>query len=127
MEPHDVPATLAALAELRVSAATTELDAAAAMPVLADFNDCIVGTVRFSGQTPWERHPGDELLYIVEGSVDVTVLLDDAAHDATLNTGSVFVGPRGAMAPPGSAPRSVPHVRHTRPGDRCFLVGGSSP
>jgi len=95
MESHDVPSTLAALAELRVSAATTASDAAAAMRMLASFNDCIVGTVRFSGQTPWERHPGDELLYVVQGSVDVTVLLDDGASDATLNAGSMFVVPAG--------------------------------
>lgn len=93
MEPQDVPATLAGLAELRVSAATTALEAAAAMRVLTHFNDCIVGTVRFSGQTPWERHPADELVYVIEGSVDVTVLLDDGAHDATLSAGSVLVVP----------------------------------
>jgi mannose-6-phosphate isomerase-like protein (cupin superfamily) len=95
MEPHDVPSALAALTELRVSAATTASDAAAAMRMLASFNDCMVGIVRFSGQTPWERHPGDELLYVVQGSVDVTVLLDDGAHDATLHAGSVFVVPAG--------------------------------
>ena len=34
--------------------------------------------MRFRGQTPWERHPaGDELLHVIEGAVEVTVLTDD--------------------------------------------------
>ncbi|MCW5734673.1 MAG: cupin domain-containing protein [Enhydrobacter sp.] len=42
-----------------------------------------------------ERHPRDELLYVVQGSVNVTVLLEEGADDATLNEGSVFVVPAG--------------------------------
>lgn len=65
------------------------------MRVLGAFNSCMVGTVRFSGRTPWERHPGDELLYVVQGAVDVTVLFDDGAQLTTLGEGSVFVVPAG--------------------------------
>lgn len=65
------------------------------MRVLGGFNQCRVGTVRFSGRTPWERHPGDELLYVVQGAVEVTVLLDDGAQQTTLSEGSVFVVPAG--------------------------------
>jgi quercetin dioxygenase-like cupin family protein len=95
MEPHHVPSTLAALPELRVTAATTPAEAAAAMRVLGGFNQCMVGTVRFSGRTPWERHPGDELLYVVQGAVEVTVLVDDDTRQTTLGQGSVFVVPAG--------------------------------
>jgi quercetin dioxygenase-like cupin family protein len=95
MEPQHVPSALAALAELEVSATTTPAEAAAAMRVLAGFDRCIVGTVRFSGQTPWERHPGDELLYVVQGAVDVTVMLDDGPLHASLTEGSVFIVPSG--------------------------------
>ena len=95
MEPQHVPSTLAALPELKVSATTTAMEAAAAMRVLAGFDRCIVGTIRFSGQTPWERHPGDELLYVVQGSVDVTVMLDDGLRHTSLGEGSVFVVPAG--------------------------------
>jgi mannose-6-phosphate isomerase-like protein (cupin superfamily) len=95
MEPQHVPSALAALPELRVSSTTTSAEAAAAIRALADFNGCMVGIVRFSGQTPWERHPGDEMLYVVDGAVDVTVMFDDGAQHTTLTTGSVFVVPSG--------------------------------
>ncbi len=81
MEPQHVPSTLATLPELRVTATTTPAEAAAAMRVLGGFDQCMVGTVCFSGRTPWERHPGDELLHVVQGAVEVTVLSTDAeAH-----------------------------------------------
>lgn len=95
MEPHNVPSMLAALPELRVTATTTSAEAAAAMRVLGGFNQCMVGTVRFSGRTPWERHPGDELLYVVQGAVEVTVLLDDGPQQTRLGEGSVFIVPAG--------------------------------
>lgn len=94
MDSHNLSSIVATLSELQVSRDTTEADAAAAMRVLAsNFNDCLVGTVRFSGQTPWERHPADELLYVVQGAVEVTVLLDDGAHDTTVSEGSIFIVP----------------------------------
>lgn len=96
MDSHNLSSIVAALSELQVSGDTTEADAAAAMRVLAsNFNDCLVGTIRFSGQTPWERHPGDELLYVVQGAVEVTVLLDDSAHETTVSDGSIFIVPAG--------------------------------
>ena len=29
---------------------------------------------RFSGTSPWERHPADELIHVVEGAVEITSL-----------------------------------------------------
>ena len=95
MAPQHVPSALAALPELRVASTTTPAEAAAAMRVLAGFTGCMVGAVRFSGRTPWERHPGDEMLYVVDGAVDVTVLFDEGAQHTTLTAGSVFVVPSG--------------------------------
>ncbi len=52
--------------------------------------------IRFSGQTPWERHPdGDELLHVLEGEIDITVLTDGGRVEKTVPAGSVFVVPRG--------------------------------
>ena len=66
------------------------------MALLGPFNQCTLGVVRFSGQTPWERHPGgDELLHVVEGAVEVTVLTDDGPVHRTMTAGSIFVVPRG--------------------------------
>ncbi len=95
MEARDISAALVGLPELRVSDATTEAEASAALRFLGTFNQCMIGLIRFSGQTPWERHPDDEFLQVLEGSVHVTVLLDDGPFETTLTKGSVFVVPKG--------------------------------
>ena len=57
-------------------------------------NDFWVG--RYMGTSPWERHrSGDELLYTVEGSIDVTVLTTDRAVTTSVPQGSIFVVPAG--------------------------------
>ncbi len=95
MEAHDIRAAFGTLPELTVTSATTEADAMAAMRMVASFNQCMVGMVRFCGQTPWERHPDDELLYVMHGEVDVTVLTDAEAVQTTVRAGSLFVVPKG--------------------------------
>ncbi|MGH7950142.1 MAG: cupin domain-containing protein [Candidatus Binataceae bacterium] len=63
---------------------------------LTRFNDCAVGVFRFSGLTPWERHTGgDELIYALDGDVDLMTLTDDGPVQSTLRQGSCFVCPRG--------------------------------
>jgi quercetin dioxygenase-like cupin family protein len=94
MEAQNVASAFSGLPELRVTATTTPAEANAAVRVLAGFNRDSVGVVRFSGKTPWKRHPGDELLYVVQGTVDVTVLLDSGVQQATLTEGSIFVVPK---------------------------------
>ena len=48
------------------------------------------------GSSPWERHNnGDELLYVVDGEVDIEVLGGDEPFKATLRQGALFVVPRG--------------------------------
>jgi quercetin dioxygenase-like cupin family protein len=94
MKTEHVATALSELKELVVTAVTTEEDAQASMRALHSFNGCMVGVVRFSGRTPWERHPDDELLYVLQGSVDVTVLAESGPLHAALRTGDVFVVPR---------------------------------
>ena len=95
MNPEPVLAALASLKELVIGPATTEEDAMASMRPLQTLNGCMVGVVRFSGRTPWERHPDDELIYVLEGVVDVTVLEEGGGSaEATLRAGDVFVVPR---------------------------------
>jgi len=93
---HQIPALLPDLAELRISVATTEADALASMRVLQSFNACVVGVSRFSGRTPWERHRDDELLYVLEGQVEITVLTERDTLEARAGSGSVVVVPRGS-------------------------------
>jgi quercetin dioxygenase-like cupin family protein len=95
MEPQHLLAAFKGLPKLDVTPATTAAEADAALRVLAKFDQCIVGVIQFTGETPWERHPGDELLYVVQGSVDVTVLLDEDAQHVTVREGSIFIVPAG--------------------------------
>lgn len=95
MEPQHLLSVLTSLPMLEVDAATTAAEAGAALRVLGSFEQCIVGVIRFSGETPWERHPGDELLYVVEGAVDVTVLFEADRQQTTVRQGEIFVVPKG--------------------------------
>ena len=93
MKAHDLAAALAAVASGEVK--TAEQDAAA-FPRLASFNGGAVYVGRFSGETPWERHPdADELLHVLEGATDITLLTPDGVARVSVAAGSVFVVPRG--------------------------------
>lgn len=84
------------LPTLRIAADTTESEANAAMRSIGWLNDRMLGVIRFSGQTPWERHPdGDELLHVLDGEVLITVLTDSGRHEIAARSGSVFVCPQG--------------------------------
>src|SRR5437867_3517005 len=93
---HDLRAALSGLPELAIGSSTTAEEAAAAVRPIASLDQCRIGVMRFSGLTPWERHPdGDELLHPLEGEVEVTVLTDGGPAHVTVRAGSVFVCPRG--------------------------------
>jgi quercetin dioxygenase-like cupin family protein len=96
MKAHDIRAALGGAPELTITANTTAEEAGAAFPQLASFNDGGVFVGRYSGQPPWERHPqADELLHVLDGEVDITVLTDDGPVYVTVRAGSIFVVPRG--------------------------------
>ncbi|MEA5505347.1 cupin domain-containing protein [Halotia wernerae UHCC 0503] len=95
MNAVDIQAALGSVGELKIAKQTTSDDVRAAMKMLGNFNQCIMGLVYFLGSTPWERHPDDELLQILEGEVDVTILSDSGVDEVTLYTGSIFIVPRG--------------------------------
>jgi mannose-6-phosphate isomerase-like protein (cupin superfamily) len=91
---HNIAALLPTLSCLNISDRTTEAEASNAMRILDRLNQCLVGIVNFVGQTPWERHLDDELLYILEGKVEVTILTSQTTQKVTLQAGSVFIVPR---------------------------------
>src|SRR5262245_14487773 len=71
---------------------------------------------RFRGQTPWERHRrGDELVHVLQGEVDLTVLKASGPAHVTLTAGSLFVLPRGHW-----------HRQRTR-GDVALLTATPTP
>src|SRR6266446_1899836 len=93
---HDLRAALSGLPELAIASSTTDEEAAAAVRPIASLDQCTLGVMRYSGLTPWERHPdGDELLHPLEGEVDVTLLTDSGPTHVTVRAGSVFVCRRG--------------------------------
>ena len=96
LQAHDLQAALRSVPALTITASTTAAEADAACRQVASLDGVSLGVMRFSGLTPWERHPdGDELLFALDGAVDVTVLTDDGPLQTTLRAGSVFVCPRG--------------------------------
>jgi mannose-6-phosphate isomerase-like protein (cupin superfamily) len=93
MSVIDLKSALESVSKLEITAQTTTDDASAAMQMLGDFNQCAIGLACFSGWTPWERHPDDELLYILDGEVDLKVIgeRDRSANKFTLSAGSIFI------------------------------------
>src|SRR5215470_9026818 len=96
MEAHDLGAALRRLSPLTVTGATTEAEAKASFAKLDDFGQGGIFLAKFSGQTPWERHRnGDELVHVLAGEVDLTVLTETEPVTLTLAAGSIFVVPLG--------------------------------
>ena len=95
MQAMNIEDALRVASVLRIGEGTTGADADAAFPKLADCNDSGVFVGRWSGKGPWERHPADELLHVLEGELDVTLLMKDGRADVTVPAGSVFVVPKG--------------------------------
>ena len=61
-----------------------------------EFHDCTVGVGSFSGRPPWEQHTnGDELLHILAGESELTVLEDGGPVSRQLRAGDLVVVPQG--------------------------------
>ena len=96
MTAYDIKASVSGLAKLEVTATTTGDEAMAAIRQLTNFNQCMVGVVHFAGLTPWERHPDDEFLHVIDGAVEVTILdKRGVATVSTVTAGSICIVPAG--------------------------------
>jgi mannose-6-phosphate isomerase-like protein (cupin superfamily) len=61
-----------------------------------DFHGCSCGIASYVGQPPWELHNGgDELLHVLAGAVEMTVLIDGAEETRSLRAGDVVLVPKG--------------------------------
>jgi len=70
-----------------------EIDAFA---TLAAFGNGGVFTGSFDGDSPWERHTGgDELVHILKGKTELTILTDDGRQVLELQSGMLTVVPQG--------------------------------
>jgi quercetin dioxygenase-like cupin family protein len=92
---HNIKAILDGLG--LVGEVKTAEEDAAAFPQLATYDGGGVYVGRFAdGSGPWELHPdADELLHVIEGRLEVTVLTDNEANTATVDAGCFVVVPRG--------------------------------
>jgi len=94
MEIHDIGKIAAALPRLELATLRDEAEASASMHALGTFNQCTPGLVRFRGETPWERHPDSELLFVLDGWVDLTAYdADGVCETRRLVKGSLCVMP----------------------------------
>lgn len=95
MKAHDIASILRAAPVLNITAETTAEEADAAFPMLASFNQGGVFVGRFSGLSPWERHPeADELVQILDGEVEITFLTDAGRQEVVARTGTIVIVPR---------------------------------
>ncbi|MEG6510261.1 cupin domain-containing protein [Methyloligella sp. 2.7D] len=94
--PYDLPALIEDLPMLELTPNVDQEKAWNAIKVLGYCNDAMLGLVRFAGKTGWERHPaGDEMLHILEGKTNITLLTEDGPVRFAARAGEVVVIPQG--------------------------------
>jgi len=90
MNVHDLKEVMAGAPEF------TSDDREASFWMPERFNEGMVWVGRFTGQSPWERHPdSDELLSVRAGEMEVTILRDEGEETRVIPAGSFAVVPRG--------------------------------
>jgi mannose-6-phosphate isomerase-like protein (cupin superfamily) len=105
----DIKDAIGALKMLRVRGADTpESERKGAFARLSDYRDGGIFAAKFSGESPWERHPkGDEIVQIVEGQTTVHLMTDDGPQSIKLSAGMVVIVPQNTWhrfeAPEGVA------------------------
>ncbi|MGL5833155.1 MAG: cupin domain-containing protein [Waterburya sp.] len=82
------------LEQLNITEETSESAAEKSMRFLGTFNQCMHGMVNFIGGTPWELHPDDEYLQVIEGEVKVTLFAPEHQTEISLSTGDMFIVPK---------------------------------
>jgi len=71
-------------------------DGTAAFWMPAKYNRGNVWAGTLVGRSAWERHPdSDELIHVIEGEVEITMLTEEDRVTETLHAGCVLVVPRG--------------------------------
>jgi mannose-6-phosphate isomerase-like protein (cupin superfamily) len=78
-----------------------------------EFHGCTCGVGCFTGQPPWECHNGgDELLLVLDGESELTVLERGARASRVIKAGALVVVPRGCWHN-NSAPGGVTMLHMT--------------
>jgi mannose-6-phosphate isomerase-like protein (cupin superfamily) len=87
-------AEIKTLQQLNIAEETNESDAEKSMRFLGTFNQCMYGMVNFVGETPWEFHPDDEYLQVIEGDVEVVLCVSENKTTVSLAPGDIFIIPK---------------------------------
>ena len=75
---------------------TPDAQTKAAFAVLAPFGEGSIFAGSFSGETKWERHGrGDELVHILDGAAELTIMTPDGPETVELRAGMLVVVPQG--------------------------------
>ncbi len=93
----DINHTLSTLKHMvdRTPESTTE-DAEDVFAELFSFNNGAVFAGSFTGYSEWERHRnGDEIVHVIAGETDLTIMKDDGPETLNLSAGSITVVPVG--------------------------------
>ncbi len=96
VDSTDIAAALAGLPVLHGrTAQTPEDEVARAFATLASLGDGGVYAGSFSGDSAWERHPGgDELVQVIAGRTELTILADGGPQTLELRAGMLAVVPQ---------------------------------
>ena len=86
---------------VKIDARKDELDSSDFVEI-SRLNGSIVGLFRAPADSwIWECHPeGDELLQILEGEMEITLLIDGESQTSTLKAGELFLVPKGVWHRP---------------------------
>lgn len=89
----DIAGSFSEMPPLRSTTVVDASDEASAFTMLSEFGNGGVFASSFSGKTPWERHPGDELVVVHQGEAVLVLLVDGDEITRTLGAGQLFVVP----------------------------------
>jgi uncharacterized cupin superfamily protein len=93
----DIQQALSRTTPLKGRRPDTSGDAAEkAFATLAKFGDGAIFAGSFEGDSPWERHgKGDEIVQVLAGETELTILTDDGETVLKLQAGMLTVVPQG--------------------------------
>ena len=67
---------------------------ARAFATLAPYRDGQIFIGHYAGTSQWERHPrGDELVMVIDGQTELTIIVEGSEHRHRMVSGDVFVVP----------------------------------
>lgn len=100
--------------------ASTDAERAGAFGRVAPYRDGAIFTAKFAGRSAWERHIGDEIVYIADGATTLHLITAEGRQSLSLRAGMLTIVPQGAWhqfeAPDGvcvmtATPQPTEHVR----------------